>query len=157
MTESESGRNARRSALLKTEERLSYQLARAEHAVRLEIERALRDEGIGLIAWAILNWLCREPGLSVTELSARVFVSQQAVSKVVAALGRDGLLERRPRVGKARIHDLKATAKGLKVSIACDVHILRIEDRLRQQLLSRNIDMLGEVLNVICTTFSSKD
>ena len=142
---------------MKTEERLSYQLARTEHVVRLAIERALREEGLGLIGWAVLSWLCREPGLSVTELSRRVFVSQQAVSKLVAALARDGLLERRPRVGKVRVKDLVATAKGLQVSAACDAHVVEIERRLRQRLSSRQIETLGAALEIVRHAFSEQD
>ena len=142
---------------MKTEERLSYQLARTEHVVRLAIERALRDEGLGLIAWAVLSWLCREPGLSVTELSSRVFVSQQAVSKIVAALARDELVERRPRAGKVRVQDLVATTKGLQVSAACDAHVVQIEKRLRRQLVPAQIEALGAALEVVRHTFSEQD
>lgn len=142
---------------IRTEDRLSYQLARTEHVVRLAIERMLRQEGLSLIAWAILSWLCREPGLSVTELSRRVFVSQQAISKLVAALVREGLLERRPRVGKMRIQDLVPTDKGFQVSAACDEHVIQIEQRLRDRLTPNEIDALGATLENVRSAFSAHD
>lgn len=131
---------------VKTEDRLSYQLAQTEHVVRARIERELREEGLGLIAWAVLNWVCRTPGLSVSELSNRVFISQQAVSKIVDGLVRDDLVVRRPRAGKRRTRDIEATQKGRELEMVCDQRVIEVETQLRETLTATEIITFSDVM-----------
>jgi hypothetical protein len=66
------------------ESRVGYQLKRAEHALRLEMDGALRDMGLTTPQYAALSVLGDEPGLSGAELARRCFVTPQTIMEAEA-------------------------------------------------------------------------
>lgn len=61
---------------------------------------ATKAAGLSASGAAALVVLSATPGLSVTELGRRVGLSQSAAARMVDSLAADGLVERRPGVGR---------------------------------------------------------
>jgi MarR family transcriptional regulator, negative regulator of the multidrug operon emrRAB len=66
----------------------------------LTLTGATKAAGISASAAAALVVLTASPGLSVTELGRRVGLSQSAAARMVDSLENDGLVERRPGLGR---------------------------------------------------------
>jgi MarR family transcriptional regulator, negative regulator of the multidrug operon emrRAB len=66
----------------------------------LALSGAARSAGVSDSGAAALVVLSASPGLSVTELGRRVGLTQSAAARMVDALESDGLVERRPGLGR---------------------------------------------------------
>ena len=128
------------------EHRLAYQLAQTEHAMRLAIEHELRGLGVTLPQWSVLNFLVGDPGLSAAELARRSFISEQAVSGIVARLERAGLVAREPHPTHGRILKVTATPAGEELARRCDLRIQQVEQRLRTALDAEELAQLAGLL-----------
>jgi DNA-binding MarR family transcriptional regulator len=85
------------------ERRVGYELKRAQHALRLRMDDALRSVGLTTPRYAALALLEADPGLSNAELARRAFVTPQTMNAIVVNLEAAGLLERRPHPAHGRI------------------------------------------------------
>ncbi len=85
------------------ERRVGYELKRAQHALRLGMDGALRELGLTTPQYAALALLEADPGLSNAELARRAFVTPQTMNAIVVNLEAAGLLERRPHPRHGRI------------------------------------------------------
>ena len=92
---------------------VGYELKRAQHALRLRMDAALRDVGLTTPQYAVLSQLATAPGLSSAELARRAFVTPQTMNDIVTKLEAAGLLERRPHPTHGRVREARPTARGL--------------------------------------------
>jgi DNA-binding MarR family transcriptional regulator len=92
--------------------RLGYALKRAQHALRVAMDDALRAPGMTMPQYAVLSAVEAEPGLSNARLARAAFVTAQTMQGVLANLERDGLLERRADPDHGRILRSDLTALG---------------------------------------------
>jgi len=83
-------------------------------ATRLLRQARLRDDGTSLTSaqYAALSTLNSHPDLSLTELARLEFVSHPTMSRIVAALIKQGLVERRGDLEDRRTTRLSLTASG---------------------------------------------
>lgn len=95
------------------ERRVGYELKRAQHALRLRLDEALRGVGLTTPRYAALAQVEAAPGLSNAELARRAFVTPQTMNAIVANLEAAGLLERRPRPTHGRALETRLTERGL--------------------------------------------
>lgn len=128
------------------EGRLAYQLAQTEHALRVALERALRDLGVTVPQWSVLNFLAREPGLSAADLARRSFISEQAVAGILARLERAGLVAREPHPTHRRILRVMATPTGIALAERCDQRVAHAERRLRDALTEGEREQMADLL-----------
>jgi DNA-binding MarR family transcriptional regulator len=77
------------------EQSMGYQLKRAQHALRTQMDLALREIGLTAPQYAALNALKERPGLSGASLARRCFVTPQTMNTIVTNLEEAGLLVRR--------------------------------------------------------------
>lgn len=94
--------------------RLGYALKRAQHALRVRMDQALRPLELTTPQYAVLSAVEAEAGLSNARLARAAFVTAQTMQGVLANLERDGLLARRPdpthgRVLRSDLTDLGRT------------------------------------------------
>lgn len=94
------------------EGRIGYQMKRAEHALRLEMDGALRGVGLTTPQYAALSVLGDDPGLSGAELARRCFVTPQTMNAIVINLEDAGLVLRRPHPERGRVLQGYLTAAG---------------------------------------------
>lgn len=137
-------------------DRLTYEMARTEHALRHILDTRLRPFGVSLLGWAVLRQIVREPGISGAELTRRVFVSQQAVSKLLARLERLDLVRHADRPGRVRVQDYASTLRGQQIAETCDTLVAQIEDSLRTHLGEKNALELLETLRA-CREILERD
>ncbi len=126
--------------------RVGYQLKRAQHALRLEMDAALREEGMTTPQYAALSVLEEEAGLSGAALARRCFVTPQTMNQILVKLESAGMVERRPHPEHGRILSAYLTGKGAKrVSRAHGV-VGDIEERMLAGLGRKERSRLLETL-----------
>lgn len=110
--------------------RVGYELKRAQHALRVEMDGVLRRIGLTTPQYAALAVLEEESGLSGAELARRCFVTPQTMNGIVVNLENAGLLERRPHPEHGRV--LQAYLNGEGEAMLSRAHALvdEIEGRM---------------------------
>jgi DNA-binding MarR family transcriptional regulator len=74
--------------------RLGYALKRAQHALRIAMDEALRPLGVTTPQYAVLSAVQVEAGLTNAQLARSAFVTAQSMGGTLTNLERGGLLER---------------------------------------------------------------
>lgn len=116
------------------ESRIGYQLKRAEHALRLEMDRELRAVGLTTPQYAALSVLGDDPGLSGAELARRCFVTPQTMSAIVVNLEAAGLVLRQPHPEHGRVLQAYLTAAGEELVSRAHEIVETIEKRMLASL-----------------------
>lgn len=128
---------------------LLYQLAMASHVLSSESHAELAKQGISPAAWRILYCLWSRPDMRLTELARYVLYKQPRVTKRVAKLEQEGMIERIIRKEDRRNISLRLTDKGKKIvqpliekSKAHEDKILSILPEKDQQQFRRSLALL---------------
>jgi DNA-binding MarR family transcriptional regulator len=111
-------------------QRLMYLVKRLEMAERARMEEVLRPHGVTLHQYTALSILERREGLSSAQLARRHFVTPQAMNQMVAAMEREGLIERRPDAANRKILRAWLTERGAQVLRDCHVRVDALEERM---------------------------
>ena len=114
--------------------RLGYVLKRAQHALRVAMDEALRPIGITTPQYAVLSAIELEPGISNAALARASFVTAQTMQGVVANLERAGLLERTEDPRHGRILKGKLTRSGKKTLAQAHKLVADVETRMMAAL-----------------------
>ena len=96
-------------------EQLGYLLKTAQHALRREMDDALRPLGLSVSTYAVLTELHRQPGLTNADLARRAFITPQSMQGLLVALEKAGLIAR----GSDRDHGRRQPSR-LKRSCCLD-------------------------------------
>jgi DNA-binding MarR family transcriptional regulator len=97
------------------EEQMGYHLKRIEHALRMQMDAALREIELTTPQYAALAILKEQPGLSGAALARRCFVTAQTMNAIVNNLEEAGLLVRQPHPEHGRVLQAYITPKGEKL------------------------------------------
>lgn len=73
---------------------LSYALAAAHRAVHLELSRKLKDEGVQVEAWRIMEAIDAERSIAMGRLAELVLLAPPTLTKIVDRMVADGLVQR---------------------------------------------------------------
>ena len=128
------------------ESRVGYQMKRAQHALRGEMDKVLREVGMTAAQYAALSALEAAPGLSGAELARRSFVTPQTMNVILTNLEAAGIVVRRPHPEHGRVlqayltkigEDSAARAHGLVEAVE-----RRMLDRLSQDDRRRLLEAL---------------
>ncbi len=112
--------------------RVGYLVYRVERRLRARLDEAVSAHGVTTTEYVALSVLRERDGLSSAQLARWAFVTPQAMSLVVTALDRRGLVRRRPDRQRRRTLRLSVTRRGLAVLTRCDDSMDQIEsDMLR--------------------------
>lgn len=104
-----------------------YLLRQAWQSFSGALETALRPHGLSGAQYGVLSVLARDPGLSGADLARAGNTTPQAMNGVVAALEREGLLERRPHPTHGRILQATLTREGKRRLDAATPAVRRLE------------------------------
>jgi DNA-binding MarR family transcriptional regulator len=126
--------------------RVGYQLKRAEHALRLEMDGVLRGVGLTTPQYAALSVLEEEAGLSGAALARRCFVTPQTMNQILMNLQGSGMVERRPHPEHGRVLSAYLTRKGAELVALAHGEVGTIEDRMLAGLDSGERSRLLEAL-----------
>lgn len=93
-------------------EALGYALKRAQHAMRQNMDRRLKDLGLSAPQYAVLASVEVEPGASNARLARLAFVTPQTMQVMLVKLEQAGLIERVPDQDHGRIQRTLLTEQG---------------------------------------------
>lgn len=137
------------------ESRVGYQMKRAEHALRLEMDGALRALGMTTPQYAALSVLGEEPGLSGAALARRCFVTPQTMNVVLVKLEGTGLVERRPHPEHGRVLRAYLTQRGAELVVEAHRIVEGIEERMLGGLAKDERAQLLEALRSCALSLGS--
>ncbi len=129
------------------EPRISYVVARLERAVRGAIAERVKPYGLTTLQYTTLSLLSTlgKP-VSSSQLARRAYMTPQAMSAVIDALEREGLVRRNPDPNHGRILPARLTPKGRRVLAACDEAVDELEDAMLAGLDPAEREDLRETL-----------
>ena len=110
--------------------RLGYALKRAQHALRLSMDDALRPLGLTTPQYAVLCGIEAEPGMSNARLARAAFVTAQTMHGLLFNLEKAGLIARDPDPAHGRIRCTQLTDDGRAVLKFAHLAVAVIEDRM---------------------------
>jgi DNA-binding MarR family transcriptional regulator len=135
--------------------RLGYALKRAQHALRIRMDDALRPTGLTAPQYAILCAVEAEAGLSNARLARAAFVTPQTMQGMIANLERDDVLSRHPDPANARILHAELTPHGREVLAQAHRLVARVEEVLVGSLASDQVDRLASWLTTCADELQS--
>jgi DNA-binding MarR family transcriptional regulator len=109
---------------------VGYQMKRAQHALRLAMDGALRGVGLTTPQYAALSVLEEEAGLSGATLARRCFVTPQTMNQILMNLQGSGMVERRPHPEHGRVLSVYLTRKGAELVALAHGEVGAIEERM---------------------------
>ena len=112
-----------------------FDLRTATRAVSRMYDDFLRDEGLNITQFSLLRLIRTEKELSISTLGRYMVMDRTSITRALAPLERDGLVDSRPGTDK-RIRIVSVTNKGRK-------HVERAEPKWRQAQEAL-IDTIGE-------------
>ena len=109
---------------------IGYQMKRAQHALRLEMDAALRRVGLTTPQYAALSVLEEETGLSGAALARRCFVTPQTMNQILMNLEGAGVVERTPHPEHGRVLSAFLTGKGAELVSQAHGEVAAVEERM---------------------------
>jgi DNA-binding MarR family transcriptional regulator len=119
---------------LQAEPSVCYVIARLERAVRRAIKERVEPHDLTVLQYTTLSVLRRRGELSNAQLARRAFMTPQSMSEVIDALEQKGLIERNPHPNHRRVFPAVLTAKGRRVTKACDAEVEALEREMLAEL-----------------------
>jgi DNA-binding MarR family transcriptional regulator len=110
------------------------------------MDRSLQEVGVTIAQLAVLMTLHRMPNPSNADLARAALMTPQSMGQLVAALERDGLLQRHPDPRHARIQRTTLTAEGERVLKAGIAITSRVEAELSCALTSVELTTIRHLL-----------
>ena len=128
------------------ESKVGYQMKRAQHALRFEMDKALREVGMTTAQYAALSALGAAPGLSGAELARKSFVTPQTMNAILTNLEAAGLILRRPHLKHGRVLQAYLTKIGEESVVRAHVLVEAVEERMLDRLSQDDQRRLLEAL-----------
>ena len=128
---------------------LSYSLAAAHRNVHLSLTRHLKDLGVQIETWRILETLNDDQGYTMGQLAEIVLMNPPALTKLVDRMVSDGLVQRKISDEDQRSIMLILTDVGLDM-VARIRHHVEDEDRIiLARLGTRKAKQLQQALKIL--------
>ena len=118
----------------RVDSRVGYQMKRAQHALRVEVDKALREVSMTTAQYAALSALEVAPGLSGAELARRSFVTPQTMNVILVNLEAAGLVVRRPHPEHGRVLQAYLTEIGEESLAGAHGLVEAVERRMLDRL-----------------------
>jgi DNA-binding MarR family transcriptional regulator len=109
---------------------LGYKLKKTQHALRLQMDEALRALDLTTPQYAVLAQLELKPGASNAALARSAFITAQTMHGIVSNLEKRGLVERKGDVSHGRILCTELTVQGHKMVVQAHDMIRDVEARM---------------------------
>jgi DNA-binding MarR family transcriptional regulator len=127
---------------------ISYTLAAAHRAVHQSLTAALKEHGVQVEVWRVLETLDAEPSQTMGELARIVLMNPPTLTKMVDRMVMDGLVHRQAGKSDQRQVNLMLTDLGRK-RMAQIREVVQSEDEAICNLLGEKAKLPGS------TTFSA--
>lgn len=116
------------------------------HLIRQRIDTELLPFGLTRLKWLAIGLVQSKPGLTQSELAARLELKPAATGKLVDRLERRGLVVRRPDPDDRRVHRLFVTNKSEKLLAELEPVVDAIREDVLQHLGSKERMQLEDLL-----------
>lgn len=113
---------------------LGYQIKVIQHAIRLSMDRLLKDINLTTPQYAALSALAENPGISGAALARKCFVTSQTMNEIINNLFDSGYIDRKKHPEHGRIIQTYLTAHGKEILTMADMRIGSIEKVLSDPL-----------------------
>ncbi|WP_036255314.1 MarR family winged helix-turn-helix transcriptional regulator [Methylocapsa acidiphila] len=130
-------------------ETLGYALKRAQQAMRLHMDRQLKEIGLNAPQYNVLVSLEAEPGASNARLARRAFVTPQTMQAMLVKLEQSGLIERSPDAEHGRIQRTELTEEGRASLAQAHLAAQKSERLAREASTPDAIEMLTRVAEAL--------
>jgi DNA-binding MarR family transcriptional regulator len=127
--------------------RFGYALKRAQHALRLRMDEALRPLSLTTPQYAVLSAVEAEAGISSAQLARAAFVTPQTMQGILANMERDGMIARLPDPLHGRILRSELTPEGRAILLKAHGAVGDVEERMLTSLGPEVVASLGEALS----------
>lgn len=107
--------------------RFGYELKRAQHALRVAMDSALRPLALTTPQYAVLSALEAESGMSNARLARISFVTPQTMHGLLTILARSGLIARDADAGHGRILHTCLSSRGSRLLAEAHLKVAVIE------------------------------
>lgn len=128
---------------------LGYALKRAQHALRLHMDRQLKESGLTAPQYNVLCGLEAEPGASNARLARRAFVTPQTMQSMLVKLERAGLIERSPDAEHGRIQRTQLTEFGQETLLKAHRSVRETEKIARDAASPDAAEMLLRIADAL--------
>jgi DNA-binding MarR family transcriptional regulator len=112
------------------EQQVGYRLKQAQHALRMQMDTALREIGLTTPQYAALSVLWEQPGLSGAALARRSFVTPQTMNTIIGNLEAASLLVRRSHPERGRVLQAYVTPQGETLLQEAHRRVRAIEEQM---------------------------
>ena len=133
----------------KTSSSLGYTLKKTQHALRLQMDEALKEINLTTPQYAVLAQLELEPGISNAELARRSFITAQTMHGIVAKLEQRGLIKREKSPNHGRVIFTNLSEKGLEAVQKAHRLIRDVESKM-MSTISHDDKIIFEKLLLEC-------
>lgn len=133
------------------------QISLAERLLSARIRSELSEYEFGRGEYRILFALCREEGLSQSELSEQFYLDKGVVTRVVTQLEGKGLVERRTDPEDKRRNLLYLTTNAEEIRSEITSLKERIDAEITAGLSAEEIQCLSEKLEIVCRNLSASE
>ena len=120
------------------EEQIGYLFKVVQTALRSSMDAALADIGLTTPIYAALASLHAWPDMSKADLARRCFVRPQSMTRVLAAMTEDGLIERRPHPQHGRVLQTRLTERGESVLARADEAVGAVVEHMLDGISTRD-------------------
>lgn len=125
---------------------LGYKLKKTQHALRLQMDEALRALELTTPQYAVLAQLELKPGASNAALARSAFITAQTMHGIIANLEKRGLVERKSDISHGRILCTELTDQGHKVVAQAHDMIRAVESRMLATVSREHKTLLEKLL-----------
>ncbi|MBL3284325.1 MarR family transcriptional regulator [Rickettsiales endosymbiont of Paramecium tredecaurelia] len=125
---------------------LGYKLKKTQHALRIQMDEALRVLDLTTPQYAVLAQLELKPGTSNATLARSAFITAQTMHGIVSNLERRGFVRRESDASHGRILCTELTDQGYKVVTQAHDMIRAVESRMLATISDEHRALFEELL-----------
>jgi DNA-binding MarR family transcriptional regulator len=129
--------------------RTFYLINQVSSAVRLRLERALREFDLTVSQYTVMSRVKGREVLSSAQLARRHYVSPQTMNELISNLEGRGLLSRKEDPDNRRVLLVSLTDAGRDLLTACDREVDGLETNFFASLNTADHGMLRKLLEIL--------
>ena len=129
--------------------RTIYLIKRLEVAIRLMLERELRDLDLTPSQYTTLSMLAANGETSSSDLARRVLVTPQSMSEMIKALDRKGLIKRQESEGNRKVLDIALSPAGRALLEKAEARVDALEATMFAAIAPDQLETMRERLVTI--------
>lgn len=129
--------------------RTIYLIKRLEVAIRLMLERELRDLDLTPSQYTTLSMLAANGETSSSDLARRVLVTPQSMSEMIKALDRKSLIKRQESEGNRKVLDIALSPAGRALLEKAEARVDALEATMFAAIAPDQLETMRERLVTI--------